>query len=239
MFCPHCSRAILDDSKFCEFCGRAVTPLTPAAPETPAVAAAPEVAAESRLGPIWSTEATAESSATEGAAAAPPAVEAPPAAPAPSSAPARSPYLPLQPRASARSHYAGFWRRFFAFLLDLFAISCVEGILIQLGVITQLPDQPSLQQSLTFLAYALPAYWAYYALMESSPWQATLGKRALDLAVTDLEEKRISILRASGRFFGKLVSFSILGIGFLTIAFTTRRQALHDLLAGCLVIRRV
>jgi uncharacterized RDD family membrane protein YckC len=236
MFCPHCSRAILDDSKFCEFCGRAVTPLTPAAPETPAVSAAPEVAAESRLGPIWSTEATAESSATEGAATAPLAIETPPA---PSSAPARSPYLPLQPRASARSHYAGFWRRFFAFLLDLFAISCVEGILIQLGVITQLPDQPSLQQSLTFLAYALPAYWAYYALMESSPWQATLGKRALDLAVTDLEEKRISILRASGRFFGKLVSFSILGIGFLTIAFTTRRQALHDLLAGCLVIRRV
>jgi uncharacterized RDD family membrane protein YckC len=81
--------------------------------------------------------------------------------------------------------------------------------------------------------------WIYYASMESSSWQATLGKKILGLRVTDLAGNRITFARASGRFFGKILSGMILGIGFLMAGFTARKQALHDILAGCLVLRQL
>ena len=81
--------------------------------------------------------------------------------------------------------------------------------------------------------------WLYYAFLESSSWQGTLGKKALGLEVTDLQGRRISFARASGRFFGKFISVMILLIGFIMAGFTARKQALHDILAGCLVIRKV
>jgi uncharacterized RDD family membrane protein YckC len=81
--------------------------------------------------------------------------------------------------------------------------------------------------------------WIYYAALESSAWQATLGKKVLGLRVTDLAGNRISFARASGRFFGMILSGMILGIGFLMAGFTARKQALHDILAGCLVLRQL
>ena len=80
--------------------------------------------------------------------------------------------------------------------------------------------------------------WLYYALLESSKLQGTLGKVALNIRVTDLGGRRISFARASGRFFGRVLSNLTLGIGYLIQVFTQRRQALHDLLAGTLVVRR-
>jgi uncharacterized RDD family membrane protein YckC len=68
--------------------------------------------------------------------------------------------------------------------------------------------------------------------------QATLGKRALELAVTDTTGNRISFLRALGRNLGKILSEIILLLGFVMAGFTTRKQALHDLISGCVVIRR-
>ncbi|MGB6469852.1 MAG: RDD family protein, partial [Candidatus Acidiferrales bacterium] len=70
-------------------------------------------------------------------------------------------------------------------------------------------------------------------------WQGTLGKRALGLLVTDLEGRRVSFGRASGRYFGKIVSALILMIGFIMAGFTEKKQALHDMLAGCLVLRKL
>jgi len=61
---------------------------------------------------------------------------------------------------------------------------------------------------------------------------------ALGLKVTDLEKKPISFGKASGRFFGKILSGIILGIGYLMIAFTEKKQGLHDILAGCLVLKK-
>ncbi len=80
-------------------------------------------------------------------------------------------------------------------------------------------------------------YWLYHAWMTSSPRQATLGKLALGLIVTDLDGNRISFWRASLRFFGTLVSGSVLNIGYLIQPFTAKKQALHDLMAGTLVIK--
>lgn len=80
--------------------------------------------------------------------------------------------------------------------------------------------------------------WIYQAVMESSIKQATLGKMALGIAVTDLSGKRISFGKASGRHFGQILSGFILGIGFLMIAFTARKQGLHDIIAECLVVNK-
>ena len=78
------------------------------------------------------------------------------------------------------------------------------------------------------------ASWLYWALMECSPWQATLGKKMFGLEVTDLEGRRISFLRATGRYFGKIIV-----VGFIMIPFTEKKQALHDMIAGCLVVKKV
>ncbi len=81
--------------------------------------------------------------------------------------------------------------------------------------------------------------WVYFAVLESSPWRATLGKKALGLSVVDLSGNRISFARASGRFFAKILSSMTFLIGFVMAGFTAKKQALHDMLAGCLVTRKI
>jgi len=80
--------------------------------------------------------------------------------------------------------------------------------------------------------------WLYWALMESSSHQATLGKMALGLNVTDLKGERLSFGRATGRYFGKFVSELILYIGFMMAGWTAKKQALHDIMAGTLVVKK-
>jgi uncharacterized RDD family membrane protein YckC len=78
--------------------------------------------------------------------------------------------------------------------------------------------------------------WFYYAGCESSPWQATLGKRLLRIAVTDQNGERISFLRASARHFAHILSALPLLLGYLIMPFTRRKQAFHDKVSGCLVV---
>ncbi|MBL1214413.1 MAG: RDD family protein [Ignavibacteriae bacterium] len=80
--------------------------------------------------------------------------------------------------------------------------------------------------------------WLYFALMESSKKQATLGKMIIGIMVTDLYGKRITFAKASGRFFSKFISGFILNIGYIIAAFTEKKQALHDMIAGCLVVNK-
>ena len=79
---------------------------------------------------------------------------------------------------------------------------------------------------------------AYFGLLESSRWQATLGKLACRLRVTDEAGRRIGLGRAIGRNLAKYLSALTLGIGFLMVGWTRRKQGLHDLIAGTLVLRR-
>lgn len=81
--------------------------------------------------------------------------------------------------------------------------------------------------------------WLYYGLLESSAWQATLGKKALGLEVTDLRGTRVTFGRATGRYFARYISIMTIGIGFLMAGFTEKKQALHDIIAGTLVIRKL
>lgn len=89
---------------------------------------------------------------------------------------------------------------------------------------------------LLFAVFSLVVQWLYYALMESSVKQATLGKMALGIKVVDYSGNRISFGKASGRYFGKILSGMILCIGYLMAGFTEKKQALHDMLASCLVV---
>jgi uncharacterized RDD family membrane protein YckC len=89
-------------------------------------------------------------------------------------------------------------------------------------------------------AISIVMMWIYYAWMESSSHQGTLGKMALGLIVTDLEGRRINFARASGRYFAKIITGLIpLGIGYMMAGFTEKKQALHDMIASCLVLRKV
>ena len=80
--------------------------------------------------------------------------------------------------------------------------------------------------------------WLYEALLESSPHQATLGKMALGIMVTDLDGDRVSFGRATGRFFAKYISALAVGVGFLMVIWRQKKQGLHDEIAATLVVRR-
>lgn len=82
--------------------------------------------------------------------------------------------------------------------------------------------------------------WLYFAGMESSERQATFGKSLTSLKVTDLDGRRITFKRATGRFFAKLITGMIpLAIGYIMAGFTAKKQALHDMIAGTLVLRKL
>ncbi len=122
--------------------------------------------------------------------------------------------------------YASFWKRFVAILIDGILLGIVGGIL------TSQMDQTASSSVTTILG------WLYYAGMESSSRQATIGKSLMKIYVTGLDGQRISFLRATGRYFAKILSGLILMIGFIMAAFTARKQALHDMIASTLVLTR-
>lgn len=153
--------------------------------------------------------------------------------------------------------YAGFWLRVVAALIDSVLVSIALGVLfVPLFFLTGAgallsgmaarhgqPD-PAVVISFitTILVFALLSVlvqWLYHGYLESGEKQATWGKQVLGLYVTDLMGNPVTFGRASGRFFGKIVTGMIpLGIGYIMAGFTERRQALHDMIASCLVLRR-
>jgi uncharacterized RDD family membrane protein YckC len=150
-------------------------------------------------------------------------------------------------------YYAGFWLRFVAYLIDIviisivcipifFVISAVFGL--SMASLARNPDEMAAGGSMVgvFLlieAVAVVGVWLYYAFTESSGWQGTIGKKILGLRVTDLNGNRISFGRATGRLFAKFVSNFTLMIGYIMAGFTEKKQALHDMIAGCLVVKSV
>lgn len=151
-------------------------------------------------------------------------------------------------RSRAPVKYAGFWLRLVAYIIDSIVLGFAVGVVIfmplmdRAGISLDNPwtfyTSPS-RQVVAMRLLVVMASWLYWALMESSPWQATLGKKVLGLMVTDLAGRRVSFGRASGRYFAKIISGMILLIGFFMAGFTERKQSLHDIIAGCLVTRKV
>jgi uncharacterized RDD family membrane protein YckC len=77
--------------------------------------------------------------------------------------------------------------------------------------------------------------WCYYAGMESSPWRGTIGKKLVGLEVSDMDGSRISFTKATGRYFGKIISIVVLGFGYLAMLFNEKKQTWHDSMSGCVV----
>ena len=147
--------------------------------------------------------------------------------------------------------YAGFWKRFIAIIIDGLILGIVELAvfipflgMLGLGIMTHDKYEnvgfifALISAYLFAVLAALIAGCLYFALMESSAKQATLGKLAIGIKVTDMAGNRISFGRATGRYFGKYISAMILYIGFIMAGFTQQKQALHDIMAGCLVVNK-
>jgi uncharacterized RDD family membrane protein YckC len=142
--------------------------------------------------------------------------------------------------------YAGFRRRFIAFFLDsLILLSLLTLILALVGYSLQqllangvIPPEKQLSQIEKMVFAVLLAIflaWWYFAGMEAGASQATLGKQVVRIKVIGLYGSRISFGRATGRLLCRMIS-SIFFIGYLMALSTRRRQSLHDILTGCLVV---
>ena len=147
-----------------------------------------------------------------------------------------------QSKTDAQLNYAGFWKRFAAGFIDFFisiiasiAFSIIVGIIV--AEITHDGHAAAGFLLISIFIFMILIQWIYYAAYESSSRQATPGKTALGIQVTDLNGRRIGFGKATGRYFGKILS-SIALIGFIMIAFTEKKQGLHDEMAGCLVVNK-
>lgn len=147
--------------------------------------------------------------------------------------------------------YSGFRKRFLGFWIDRIILS---GIVLLICFIVRIPlsesliysginpyklyENPSNTNALYVWIFVILLPWLYYAIFESSYLKATPGKIVLGMVVVDFNEKRISFGVATIRYFGKFISSAIIGIGFLMVMFTQKKQALHDIIAKTVVINR-
>jgi uncharacterized RDD family membrane protein YckC len=171
------------------------------------------------------------------------------------------PPLTTAPRPMASAYatpghlYAGFWKRVAAYFVDVVVLYIVNTLLeIPFGMRAaneafeqKFSDALDMQALMAgyqqfwadhwgYFLTTLIVGWLYFAICESSAWQATPGKLALGIRVTDLHGARISFGRALGRYGGKFISALLFCVGFLLAGITKRKQALHDTLAGTLVV---
>lgn len=142
------------------------------------------------------------------------------------------------PYASVPPAYAGLRLRFAAMVLDalIYFVLILPVILVlyYLGDV-KTDDEPMGQ----FVSVVIMiGAWLYFAIQECRPAQATIGKRAMGLIVCDLEGRQVTFGRASGRHIGKYVSQMTLCFGYLMAGFTAKKQTLHDMIAGCVVLKK-
>jgi|SRR5580704_10269145 uncharacterized RDD family membrane protein YckC len=222
MYCTKCGGVIGETASFCGVCGQ------PAAGAAPVGTSAPFPGQ-----PVTPAQAIQTNAAAFGA---------PPA----------QPYGMV----ALPSPFAGFWLRLVAHFIDsiLIGFACCVAIFVVIVVVgfgtfkgdlenINSPDEfftATVIVAIVFVALVLMVgTWIYYAGMESSSHQGTLGKIALGLFVTDLQGRRVTFGRASGRFFAKIVSNLVpFCLAYIMAGFTDKKQALHDMIAGCLVLRK-
>ena len=132
----------------------------------------------------------------------------------------------------ANTEYGGFWIRVGANVMD-------GVVLIIVSLLINILSQLAFSEEAAGVADAVPQillYWVYSAVLHSSSWQATIGKKMLGMKVVDYSGERISVGRATGRYFAGILSGLILGIGLMMVGWTKRKQGLHDFIAKTLVV---
>ncbi len=224
MYCPNCGASNDDDQLACKACGLPLGRKT-------------GVAADFEPGPSPSSPPNWQA----------PSGSQPPPGYQPGPGDQRGPWTgasaPQSFGAGWRTYqpsYAGFWKRFAAYFIDgviLNIVLTIIGYVIGVGYVANLREAPA-GRAATYSLISLVLTWLYFALMESSKLQATVGKMALGIVVTDTEGDRIGLARASVRWWSKILSGLILMIGYIMAAFSERKQALHDHIAGTFVINK-
>ena len=166
---------------------------------------------------------------------------------APSPTPvAPAPSAPALDTVSAPALYAGFWLRAAAIIIDSVLYSTVTIIVLFAFIFLVIDSDftsPSDEAMIVGAAVLIEVlfylgWFLYFAILESSEWQASIGKKIVGLTVTDIRGHRLSFARAAGRSFGAMISHMTFGVGYVMAGFTGKKQALHDMIAGCLVLRR-
>ena len=122
--------------------------------------------------------------------------------------------------------YASVWKRFFAFLIDAVVF------LILFWVLAQLMDNASVSLVL------LVIIWLYYALLESSPLQASLGKIIVGIKVVDRRGRRLTFWQATERIFSKIITNVTFYFGFFIAAFDKKKRTLHDRISHSAVVSK-
>lgn len=154
---------------------------------------------------------------------------------------------------SGRTEYAGFWLRVAAIIIDGIILNIVNSILMfifapNLMSLFVMDPEMSEADQMAMIATAMSSLGVYtlvstlvtcgyFAYMHSSERQATLGKMAVGIKVTDLDGNRISLGRAIGRYFAQILSGITMGIGYIMAGFTEKKQALHDIVCSTLVVK--
>ncbi|HZB15383.1 MAG TPA: RDD family protein [Chryseolinea sp.] len=156
------------------------------------------------------------------------------------------------------TNYAGFWLRFAAYVIDYIIIYVVQSFVFipVLGVLgisfaskmdsmDNMSDAESMGMAMGFAAVmAATALLTtiiailYWSIMESSKYQATVGKMALGLKVSDVDGQNLDFVKSLIRNVCKIISGMILGIGYIMAGFTEKKQGLHDIIAGTLVVKK-
>ncbi|MDC0997236.1 RDD family protein [Candidatus Pelagibacter sp.] len=131
----------------------------------------------------------------------------------------KNPYKKL----SKKQIYAGFWQRLLAGIIDSIILIVIEVILILIPIIGWI--------------LSLFVTWLYFAIQHSSTKQATFGMRALDIKITNENHGKIGFWRATGNFYLTVISALVVFIGFLMIAFTSKKQGFHNLISRTLCIK--
>jgi len=147
--------------------------------------------------------------------------------------------------------YGTVQQRILAFILDgmilLIVLGIVEGVgipvfddfrVVKVVVDGATEAQNRIEYSIPGIVVTLAMFWGYYVGFEVSKYEATPGKIAMALRVTDMEGRRVGVIRATVRHFAKFLTLATLSIGFFIAIFTRKRQTLHDLIAGCVVISK-
>ena len=137
--------------------------------------------------------------------------------------------------------FASFGQRLMAAIIDWAVLSAAQMIILVVFVLSFTDRSTTTFEDTSFgIAYSLTSFAqiAYFILLESSEKQATLGKQAVGIVVTDMNGNRMTRLKALGRYFAKIPSAFIFGIGFFMQPFTAKQQALHDMIAGTLVFKK-
>jgi len=137
--------------------------------------------------------------------------------------------------------YAGFWLRLVAAAIDgalLLIAVWLLGLVFSVDITSPVHDGADFLSFRLFELAAIFSAWMYFAVMESATPQATVGKLFMGIYVTDIEGECLTFPQASMRYWAKYLSAFTFLIGFLIVAFTRRKQALHDKVVKSLVLKR-